>query len=583
MLVLTAPAEMPRPSWLTLGQQLIAFVDGAHDPAEMRVVRIPVGAAAGLRDVLADYPGSSWVWEWTEDAAAAAGRAEAFADDLRDLIGAGTNVDAVELAADLLAAGFTRKLLPAQEDAVGRMLRAQSSGNFSVPGSGKTTMTYAVYALMRGRADVDRMLVVAPQSAYEAWADEADACFAEPPAVEIAARAPRRGTEVAVVNYERLADGATRASIDGWATGHRLLVVFDEAHRAKRGATGLHGMAARDVADLAARRIVLTGTPMPNGPADFEAILDLAWPGHGASLAADPASADRLWVRITKDDLGLEPVEIHVETIDLDPVHRRVYEAALGRLLESDDSARAPATTQLIAAASNPTLLLADAEELTWSGPILTGSLRDVVEAAAASSRPAKLLVAARHAHEHAARGAKLLIWTNFLGNVRELKRLLEPLSPAVITGATPVSEPAAPTDRARELLRFREDPRCSVLIATPQTLGEGVSLHRVCQSQLYVDRTFNAGLYLQALDRTHRVGMPAETTAKATILIANDTVDERIDDALRRKIKQMDASLSDPGLHHLSGVAEPNGVAVSDGEARALVEHLLRRRNDVS
>ncbi|WP_449407122.1 SNF2-related protein [Microbacterium maritypicum] len=494
--------------------------------------------------------------------------------------------DTTTLDDDLVDAGFTRTLLPSQRDAVAQLVRAGGGGNFSVPGSGKTTMAYAVFALLREAGIVDRMLVIAPQSAYEAWTVEARDCFdgAWSPTVAVTPPTIARRADVLVLNYDRAATGANRAAIDTWSHGHRFLVVFDEAHRAKRGAAGAHGRGALDISTLATARLVLTGTPMPNGPEDLTAILDLAWPGQGARLT-DPltAHADRAWVRVTKDELQLERADVVVQSVDLDPAHRRIYDALMVDALDLSDEHQElanRAVMRMISAASNPALLARgtdQAAELAWPEDLphdvdLDALLSDI----AGLTLPAKLLAAAAHADEHAAAGRKLLVWTNFIGNVDELARVLAPHKPAVVTGRTALYDPAAPTDRERELRRFREDPACMVLIATPQTLGEGISLHKVCQSQLHVDRTFNAGLYLQSLDRTHRVGMPDGTTAHVTVLVARGTIDERIDDALRKKLKDMDRVLLDPTLSRLARVREASADDLPDRKStRQLLAHL--------
>jgi SNF2 family DNA or RNA helicase len=331
--------------------------------------------------------------------------------------------------------------------------------------------------------------------------------------------------------------------------------------------------------------MVLTGTPMPNGIEDLEAMLELAWPGHGLALA-NPLTpgGERSWVRITKDQLELEPATVTVVPVTLDENHLRVYQAVASGLaasLEDQLFSRDFASTaiaRLVAAASNPTLLLSESAErdVDW-GADLTLSEQTIVDLLAAVAkvvRPAKLLAAASLAREHAERGEKLLVWTNFIGTVRELERLLEPYNPAVITGSVVRDDPAAVTDRVRQLQKFREDPSCVVLIATPQTLGEGVSLHHACQSQVHVDRTFNAGLFLQSLDRTHRVGMPPGTSARVTLLVAPNTIDEAIHDSLNRKLIDMEDTLRDPTLRRL---AEPElgSRAVGPDEVAALVAHL--------
>lgn len=579
---------MPTASWRTLEQELIL-----HAEAEVTGdygLRVPVHHAHRLSEILKRaWPAGRWIWEWSPSALATAERAAGLHDAYLGILASEdpTPEEIGIVLAELRAGGFSRTLLPAQEGAVTSLVRAKGGGNFSVPGSGKTTMTFAVYIALKARGLVDRMLVVAPQSAYEAWEEESRDCFEADrrPSIELAPRAPRRSTEVVVVNYERTAQAAMRAALDGWSRGRRLLVVFDEAHRAKRGSRGEHGRGALDLAELAAWRLVLTGTPMPNGVEDLEAMLDLAWPGHGRQLASPlTPGGNRSWVRITKDQLGLDPVDITVTPVPLDENHERIYHAvASGVAATLDELQVSPefastAIARLVAAASNPALLLEEGGDrnVDWAGTLPSGErpLEELIDRLAASVRPAKLLTAAAIARAHAERAEKLLIWTNFIGNVRELQRLLAPYNPAVITGSVVRDDPGAHTDRVRELRKFREDPTCTVLIATPQTLGEGVSLHHVCQSQVHVDRTFNAGLFLQSLDRTHRVGMPPGTTARVSLLVAPGTIDEAVHASLNRKLTDMEEKLHDPTLKRLTTPATDSG-AVGAEDLAALVAHL--------
>jgi superfamily II DNA or RNA helicase len=585
-LVVEPPSDVPAPRVRALEQELFLHADGSF--GETGLLGVPVQQAHRLAEVLGrPWPAGRWPWEWSAAAETAAARAgELHRTYLRVLSdGEPTPEEVAAVESALGAGGFVRTLLPAQRGAVTALVRAEGGGNFSVPGSGKTTMTYAVYVALRALGVVDRMLVVAPQSAYEAWTAEAVDCFGpgHGPEVEVGPRSPRRSTEVVVVNYERAAQAATRAAVHGWSRGRRVLVVFDEAHRAKRGAGGEHGRGAIDLAELATRRMVLTGTPMPNGVDDLGAVLELAWPGHGPDLASPVTpGADRSWVRITKDQLDLSPAEVTVLPVTLDENHRRIYDAVVAGVAATADELGASrvlasrATARLVAAASNPALLLdAEDRELSWGDlPFGEASLEELVRDLTRSVQPAKLVTAASMAREHAERGEKLLIWTSYVGNVRELARLLAPLDPAVVTGAVPQEDPAAETDRVRELRKFRQDDGCSVLIATPQTLGEGVSLHKACQSQVHVDRTFNAGLFLQSLDRTHRVGMPSGTTARVSLLVATGTIDEAVNDSLNRKLLEMEERLRDPTLRRLTQ-PDTGDRTVDTDELAALLRHL--------
>jgi hypothetical protein len=141
---------------------------------------------------------------------------------------------------------------------------------------------------------------------------------------------------------------------------------------------------------------------------------------------------------------------------------------------------------------------------------------------------------------------------------VQTLVRLLEPYAPAFVDGSLAVEHASAPTDRVRELKRFRDDPECRVLVATPHTLGEGVSLHLTSTHQIHVDRTFNAGMYLQSLDRTHRLGLPQDANCSATFLISEysdgrETIDGVVERRLAAKVLAMGQVLNDHDLQRLA------------------------------
>ena len=67
----------------------------------------------------------------------------------------------------------------------------------------------------------------------------------------------------------------------------------------KRGRDGEWGTACLDLAFLADRRDILTGTPAPQHPADLRALLDFLWPGQAHTsclrtrLSPHPTGATR--------------------------------------------------------------------------------------------------------------------------------------------------------------------------------------------------------------------------------------------------------------------------------------------------
>jgi SNF2 family DNA or RNA helicase len=152
---------------------------------------------------------------------------------------------------------------------------------------------------------------------------------------------------------------------------------------------------------------------------------------------------------------------------------------------------------------------------------------------------------------ENANANRKTLVWSNFVSNLEELAaRVLAPYQPALIYGAIPSSPRETNfVTRQSELHRFRSDPACAVLLANPAAMSEGVSLHHECHDAVYLDRTFNAGQYLQSIDRIHRLGLSPDTETRITSLVSTGTIDEIIDQRVRTKAERLSRMLSDPNL----------------------------------
>lgn len=557
-------------------------------------VAVPATKAAQLRDALSHYPTSRIQWLWDEHAELVLQEQTSLAEALNTIVA--TPVDSQSEDLDALAgSGFTRELKTFQRQHLARLLFMRNGANFSVPGSGKTTVALAAFAALRRQGVVDVMLVFAPTSAFETWEAEVEECFTlgERPTVAVRPVFSDRDADILILNYERLELRRTLAEIDTWAGNRRVLAVFDEAHRAKAGLEGLRGRAARVIAARSARRLILTGTPMPNRPSDLAAVFDLAWPGQGSRLATgDLATArERVFVRATKDDLDLPKLDMRIELVELEPAHRTLYDALEGKTADGMSKAAydareiGRAVMRLIAAAVNPAAVVDPGSPFGLPARASRADFAALLDDPTAYVRPAKLVRAAQLVAANAAHGRKTLVWSNFVRNVAALREVLADHDPALITGATPFADNSAATDRQRELARFRSDPQCHVLIATPQTLGEGVSLHKVCFDQVHVDRGFAAGMFLQSLDRTHRLGMDAASSPSCTVLVAAETIDEAVHAVLSKKVNAMAAALNDASLAPVATPIVDDSLTLDDlllgesseNELRKLLEHVLR------
>lgn len=512
--------------------------------------------------------------------------------------------------ASLLAGGRIRheRLRPFQTRDLQKLLALESGANFSVPGAGKTAVTLAVYEAELQRKRVQRLLVIAPISAFGSWEDELEDWFDTPPLTLRYQGAPiEPKIEIVIANYHRLA--GYYEELARWAAGAPTMVVLDEAHRMKKGWQGEHGRACLNLSYRAARRDVLTGTPAPQGPRDLIALIDFLWPNQAlrilpaAALATNPpdnampmvANAIRpLFVRTSKKDLDLPKVTKSVIQVPLEPLHAQIYDAIrdryAGEMSTRDrlDFIRMNRVTMyMLEAATNPKLLTAGSVD--GSDPdvfrhppldIPPGSrLAELLAQYNKYETPRKFTELAKLIKANVEQNRKTLVWSNFVRNLRLLERQLGRYQPALIHGGVPAFS-LNPADRTREteIERFRNDPNCLVLLANPAAMSEGISLHHECHDAIYLERTFNAGQYLQSIDRIHRLGLEADQETRITFLLSTDTIDQIVDLRVAIKARRLGDMLDDPDL---VTVALPNeedyGPPIDDDseDLEALFAHL--------
>jgi len=80
-----------------------------------------------------------------------------------------------------------------------------------------------------------------------------------------------------------------------------------------------------------------------------------------------------------------------------------------------------------------------------------------------------------------------------------------------------------------------REGP--AMLVTNPTSCSESISLHSSCHNGIYLDRTYDCVLFLQSIDRIHRLGLPPDAKVAIHILLATfdgePTIDHLVDTSL--------------------------------------------------
>lgn len=484
-----------------------------------------------------------------------------------------------EIASRLLESGFTKRVLKSfQLRDVQHLLSLPHGANFSVPGAGKTSVTFAIHILTRQEGQ--HLFVVCPKAAFPAWNHIVEECME--------ANAPNNGSEKFVMlngneedSAKKLRSGTTRflisydllvrqqLTVAAYFASTPVHLVLDESHRMKAGWGSQRGAFLLNVAALPARRDILSGTPMPQAAGDLASQLGFLWPGHGLDLQIQRGAIPRdvlgqLYVRTTKQELGLPPASRSYYQVEMAPGQQALYGIVRNEVLRQfvnisksktkniDFLSARRSVMRMLQISVNPTLALHG-----MAGDHLNIE-SGIVDAVVEEGSSTKMRAVAHHARELAKKNQKTVIWTIFTNNILELEGLLVDLNPVLIYGAIPSGEDNDISTREGRLRRFHLDDSCKVLIANPVAAGEGISLHTVCHNAIYLDRSYVSTHYLQSIDRIHRLGLPADietnihiyqTKAPASL----GSIDLSVSRRLATKIRNLQELLDDPDLHEIA------------------------------
>lgn len=486
-----------------------------------------------------------------------------------------------EIRRVLIKSGFKRanKLRTFQLRDIQKLLRLDHGANFSVPGAGKTASLLAVHAVMKTKKPNLRLLVVAPRNAMVAWDKELGECFTDHSGiirltggrVEIK-KTLRTAPPAAIITYQQLyrVTDLVQKFLEEFPTHF----VLDESHRAKGGYQSLQGAAALDIAPLALRRDILSGTPMPQGFGDLESQFEFLWPGHDvtsrvrkqANGEVDLRSAnlelERLFTRTTKLELGLTPPIRRIIPVNLPRIQRDIYQllrsAAAREIRDLDIDSQSDLrklghqVMALTQAASNPELLLESLNRTTDIFRLL--DFKELLRQCISVEEPGKLAAAKTVVEKILdVKGEKIVVWSSFVGTIKQLTDDFSHFGAVAIYGDVKTGNDDDAESREGRIKLFEEDKDCRVMVANPAACGEGISLHRAAHNALYVDRSFNAAHYLQSVDRIHRLGLADDIDTNVYIIEARDTVDQVIASRISQKVANMEQVLNDPGLAALA------------------------------
>ena len=487
-----------------------------------------------------------------------------------------------------LDARVPRRLKEHQCKAALHLLAVRNGANFSVPGSGKTTVVLAVFQQLRESGEVDALFVVGPPACFGPWRTEYEATLGRRPSCQILAGGDidqRRGkyhvnrdsvSDLYLTSFQTLQRDCEHVRILFEHQGIRFFFVIDEAHYIKQ-LDGAWANAALTIARHAKRRCILTGTPFPRSYADAFNIFDALWPDaapipeekkhkiefltqqkdfEGAAQVLDKAVAP-LFYRVRKEELGLAPQQFNKPIqVPMHKYEKLAYDAILDKIREVSQTdyfrdinlimrLRRGRIMRLRQCLSYTALLNTAVEE--YSEDLLEGnlSLADLIQHYDELETPAKLEALVGIVKELRGQGEKVVIWSNFVRTLELIRDATRQLGMGVrlIYGGTPFQNTDVSEELSREgIIRdfVRLDSGVDILVANPAACAESISLHKTCSHAIYYDLSYNCAQYLQSLDRIHRVGGSEEKEAHYHFLQYEDSLDQDILANLQGKAARM-------------------------------------------
>lgn len=181
---------------------------------------------------------------------------------------------------------------------------------------------------------VDKLLIIGPLSSFGPWEHEYQECFGRK--VEsmrlIGGLSKEKKSlylhgidtcELTIASYQSVI--SIKDDLCFFLSRNKVMVVLDEAHKIKNTQGAITAASTMELAKLATSRVVLTGTPAPNGYEDLYNLFKFIWPDRDiisynvAQLSNMSANSDDnripdlierispFFIRIKKSDLNIPP------------------------------------------------------------------------------------------------------------------------------------------------------------------------------------------------------------------------------------------------------------------------------------
>ena len=446
------------------------------------------------------------------------------------------------------------------------------TANFSVPGAGKTSIVYGAYAFLNSKKinKVDKIIMVGPRNSFYAWKEEFEKNFGNKKGLNVLdtqddiyqnskqkiidLRNISGNKNLILINYEAL---PALEDVLKEILNERVLLVFDEVHKVK-GIEAIRAGVAVSIASKVKYKVVLTGTPIPNGYQDIYNVLKILYPDEYDTIFGFKTSqlknsscidADKInekifpfYCRTTKKELQIPKAEddkIIISDMNLQEeklfeyIHKKYRNNILALYI------------RLMQASTNPELLLNKLEISDFNNILLDEDNeidkeyynndfydniqseeikeQEMVSLIKNINNTNKFINGINLIKKLNANDKQILVWGIFVKTLEKIKKELDivNIKSEIIDGKVPYKE-------REKIIRKFKNKEISVLIANPNTLAESVSLHQCCHDAIYFEYSFNLTHMIQSKDRINRLGLDENQYTQYYYLMLRNLKEDR-------------------------------------------------------
>lgn len=237
-----------------------------------------------------------------------------------------------------------------------------------------------------------------------------------------------------LITYDQLS--RVKNTIVSLLSSGNIYMFLDESHRIKGGKQIKRADAILEMAHLPKRKLIMSGTPMPQSPKDLVSQFSFLYPTKDVTDTTVIDLIQPIFVRTTKGQLGIPKLDHRVVQVPMTQLQREIYKTLKSEVRRQlnpvlSDSSRdelrriGKCVMKVMEFVSNPSLL---SNDMDYAFDRRVGAL--LLE----SDGP-KIDYVCRRARQLAAEGKKVLIWSSFVQNVELIALRLSDLGAEFIHG----------------------------------------------------------------------------------------------------------------------------------------------------